>query len=63
MPEGDDLLAMALELLKRADNEPDPKKRAAFEALAEDYRAQAEEVRRRGGGLTIEFELPPKKLN
>jgi hypothetical protein len=62
MAEGDNYLAMALDLLRRAENEADSEKRAGLEALAEQYRIQAEQVRH-NSGLTIEFTLPeqPKK--
>jgi hypothetical protein len=45
MAEGDNYLAMALDLLSRAENEADSEKRAGLEALAEQYRIQAEQVR------------------
>ena len=40
----DHYLALALELLARADGEPDPEKRAGFEALAASYRRMAEQA-------------------
>jgi uncharacterized protein (DUF2235 family) len=45
MAEGDNYLAMALSLLRRAEKLADPEKRAGLEALAEHYRIQAERVR------------------
>jgi hypothetical protein len=45
MAEGDNYLAMALNLLRRAEKLADPEKRAGLEALAEHYRIQAERVR------------------
>jgi hypothetical protein len=62
MAEGDNYLAMALDLLRRAENEADSEKRAGLEALAEQYRIQAEQVRH-NTALTVEFTLPeqPKK--
>jgi hypothetical protein len=41
MAEGDNYLAMALDLLRRAENEADSEKRAGLEALAEQYRIQS----------------------
>ena len=57
MAEGDNLLAMALELLRRAENETDPDKRAGLETLAEGYRARAEELRK--SASTLQFGTPP----
>jgi len=51
MAEGDNYLAMALNLLRRAEKLADPEKRAGLEALAEHYRIQAERVRQ--SALTI----------
>jgi hypothetical protein len=56
MAEGDNYLAMALDLLRRAENEADSEKRAGLEALAEQYRIQAEQVRH-NTALTVEFRL------
>jgi hypothetical protein len=53
MAEGDNHLAMTLELLRRAEKETDSEKRKALETLAEDYREQAEKTRHTG--LTVEF--------
>jgi hypothetical protein len=61
MAERGDYLAMALEVLRRAETEPDPKMRAGLEELAEHYRQLAEHDHE--GGLIIEFELPPKPQN
>ena len=59
MAEGDNYLAMSLELLRRAEKETDPEKRKALETLAEDYREQAEKVRHTE--MTVEFEYPDEK--
>ena len=58
MAEGDNYLFMALDLLRRAEKEADPKKRAGLEALADSYRSRAEDIRH-NSGLTVEFHLPP----
>ena len=50
-------LALALELLARADGESDPEKRAGFEALAASYRLTAEQAPHEAG-LIIDVELP-----
>ena len=50
-------LALALQLLARADGEPDPEKRAGFEALAASYRRMAEQAPHEAG-LIIDVELP-----
>ena len=50
-------LALALELLARADGEPDPEKRAGFEALAASYRRMAEQAPHEGDPI-IDAELP-----
>jgi hypothetical protein len=47
-------LALALELLARADGEPDPEKRAGFETLAASIAEQASHE----AGLIIDSELP-----
>jgi hypothetical protein len=60
MAEGDNYLAMALDLLRRAENEVDPEKRAGLEALAEQYRIQAEQVRH-NTALTVEFRLAEER--
>jgi hypothetical protein len=60
MAEGDKYLAMALELLRRAENKLDPAKRAGLETLAEQYRAQAEQARR-DSALTIKFKFPEQE--
>jgi hypothetical protein len=54
MAEGDNYLARALELLRRAEKGTDPEKRKALETLAEDYREQAEKPHHTG--LTVEFD-------
>ena len=46
-------LALALELLAKADGEPDPERRAGLEALAASYRRMAEQ-----SGRIIDVELP-----
>jgi len=51
-------LAMARELLAKAERETDPVKRARLEALAESYWRTGERK-----GLTIDFELLPKSGN
>ena len=51
------VLALALELLARADGEPDPEKRAGFEALAASYRRMAEQAPHEGDPI-IDAELP-----
>jgi hypothetical protein len=61
MAERDDFLAMALELLRRAETELDPKMRAGLEELAEHYRQLAEQ--NHDGGLIIELALPSKPQN
>jgi len=58
MAEGDKYLAMALELLGRAEKEPNPEKRAGLESLAESYRSRAEQIR--ASALIVEFNLPPE---
>ena len=55
MAEGDNYLAMALDLLRRAENEADSEKRAGLEALAEQYGIQAEQVRH-NTALTVEVQ-------
>jgi hypothetical protein len=60
MAEGDNYLAMALDLLRRAENEADSEKRAGLEALAEQYRIQAEQVRH-NIALTVEFRLAEER--
>jgi hypothetical protein len=50
-------LALALGLLARADGEPDPEKRAGFEALAASYRRMAEQAPHEGDPI-IDAELP-----
>jgi hypothetical protein len=60
MAEGDNYLAMALDLLRRAENEADSEKRAGLEALAEQYRIQAEQVRH-NTALTVEFRLAEER--
>ena len=50
-------LALALQLLARADGEPDPEKRAGFEALASNYRRMAEQAPHEGD-LIIDVDLP-----
>jgi hypothetical protein len=50
-------LALALELLVRADGEPDPEKPSGFEALAANYRRMAEQAPHEGD-LIIDAELP-----
>jgi hypothetical protein len=52
---------MALEVLRRAETEPNPEMRAGLEELAEHYRQLGEQDP--DGGLIIEFELPPKTQN
>jgi hypothetical protein len=59
--ERNDYLAMALEVLRRAETEPNPEMRAGLEELAEHYRQLGEQDP--DGGLIIEFELPPKTQN
>lgn len=51
-------LAMARELLAKAERETDPVKRARLEALAESYWRTSDNK-----GLTVDFELPPKGGN
>ena len=60
MAEGDNYLAMALDLLRRAENEADLEKRAGLEALAEQYRIQAEQVRH-DTALSVEFRLAEER--
>jgi hypothetical protein len=60
MAEGDNYLAMALDLLRRAENEADLEKRAGLEALAEQYRIQAEQVRH-NTALSVEFRLAEER--
>jgi hypothetical protein len=50
-------LALALELLARADGEPDPERRAGLEALAASYRRMAEQAPHEAGRI-IDVELP-----
>ena len=50
-------LALALQLLARADGEPNPEKRAGFEALAASYRRMAEQAPHEAD-LIIDVELP-----
>ena len=57
MAQRDYYLALALELLARADGEPDPEKRAGFEALASNYRSMAEHAAHEGD-LIINPDLP-----
>ena len=56
MAQRDYCLALALELLARADGEPDPEKRAGFEALAASYRRMAEQAPHEGD-LIVDVEL------
>jgi hypothetical protein len=51
--QGDYYLALALELLARADGEPDPEKRAGFEALAASYRRMAEQTPHEAGLIGV----------
>lgn len=51
-------LAMARDLLAKAERETDPVKRARLEALAESYWRTSDNK-----ALTIDFELPPKSGN
>jgi hypothetical protein len=53
----DSYLALALGLLARADGEPDPEKRAGFEALAASYRRMAEQAPHEGDPI-IDVEVP-----
>ena len=46
LPDADNYLAMALDLLARAEKEPKPEKRLGLEILAEHYRVQGEQMRR-----------------
>jgi hypothetical protein len=48
---------LALGLLARADGEPDPEKRAGFEALAASYRRMAEQAPHEGDPI-IDVEVP-----
>jgi len=50
-------LALALQLLARADGESEPEKRAGFEALAASYRRMAEQAPHEAG-LIIDVESP-----
>ena len=52
MAQRDYYLALALELLARAD-EPDPEKRAGFEALAASYRRMAEQTPHEAGQIGV----------
>ena len=56
MAPNDKDLAMALDLLAKAERETDPDRRARLEALAESYRRSGEST----PALTVDFELPPK---
>ncbi len=51
-------LAMARDLLAKAERETDPEKRARLEALAERYWRTSDD-----NALTIDFELPPESGN
>lgn len=55
MAPNDKYLAMALDLLAKAEREIDPDRRAKLEALADSYRLTGESK----PALTIDFELPP----
>ena len=57
MAQRDYYLALALELLARADGEPNPEKRAGFETLAASYRRMAEQAPH-GAAVIIDLELP-----
>jgi len=60
MAEGDNYLAMALNLLRRVEKFADPEKRAGFEALAEHYRIQAERMRHKSA-LTVRLPQEQEK--
>jgi hypothetical protein len=61
MASADEYLAMALDLLAKAEREADPERRVKLEALAESYRHTAELARK--PGLVVDFELPSRKAN
>ena len=61
MASADEYLAMALDLLAKAERETDAEKRARLEALAESYRRTGELMSK--APLIVAFELPSKDTN